>query len=321
MMLFVLVVSIGISWFAMRLRYAERQRNAMAMIHRLGGSVYYDHTVDDRGDFLPVSPSRGAGPTALRKLLGRDFFDRAAYVYFRSELNDAAIEPCRDLVFLKRVNVDFSQITNAGLKHLAGNVRLASLELAGTRVGDAGLEYLANLRNLKRLDLSATSVSDAGLKHLRGMVRLQELSLAETDVGDEGIKHLRGMSQLRWLRLDVTCISDSALKTVATFPELEELRVLGTAITDEGLTHLSELSRLRLLDLRYSPVTDAGLRHLATLPALETVYLANTEVTPEGVEHFRTQLPRVKIDPTMDEVPTSYGRPRELGHDVRTNGR
>jgi hypothetical protein len=307
-MLFVLFVSIGMSWFAVRLRYAENQRQAIAMIQRLGGSVYYDHTVDDVGNFLPFAPSRGPRPTTLRRLLGNDFFDRAVCFYSRSKMNDVALEWCRNLPYLRRVNVDFSEVTDAGLKHLAGNIRLASLEVAGTRVGDGGLEHLTHLRNLRRLDLSATKVSDAGLKHLRGIVGLQELSLAETDVGDQGIMQLRGMSELRSLTLDGTRISDATLKTIAELPQLEELRVQGTAITDAGLAHLRKLSQLRLLDLRYSLVTDAGMRRLTTLPALEKLYLANTTITASAVQHYRMQVPHVKIDQEADIDSTSYAR-------------
>src|SRR4051794_25430208 len=62
-----------------------------------------------------------------------------------------------------------TQVTDAGLKDLAGLKRLQSVVLDHTRVSDAGLKHLGRLESLQRLTLIRTQVTDAGLKDLAGL--------------------------------------------------------------------------------------------------------------------------------------------------------
>src|SRR5205807_1684624 len=60
-----------------------------------------------------------------------------------------------------------TQVTDAGLKEIAGLKSLQSLSLSGTQVTDAGLKELTSLKSLQLLNLGNTKVTDAGLKELR----------------------------------------------------------------------------------------------------------------------------------------------------------
>ena len=65
------------------------------------------------------------------------------------------------------LNLSGTQVTDAGLKELAGLKNLHTLNLNFTPVTDAGLKELADLKNLHTLDLSFTAVTDAGLAELQ----------------------------------------------------------------------------------------------------------------------------------------------------------
>ena len=52
------------------------------------------------------------------------------------------------------------------------------MNLGRTQVTDAGLKELAGLNSLRKLDLYATSVTGVGLKELAGLKSLQSLNLA-----------------------------------------------------------------------------------------------------------------------------------------------
>ena len=90
LLLFMLLVSIGMSWVAVRIQRARRQREAVEAIQKLGGLVRYDYQVQQSGNPLP-----GAGPPGpawLRNLLGEDIFARVVGVSFASSsVTDAGL--------------------------------------------------------------------------------------------------------------------------------------------------------------------------------------------------------------------------------------
>jgi len=223
LLVFMLVCGAGLGWLAMKMQRAKRQRENVKAIRMTGGMVLYDYEFDDTGRFIP-----GAQPTApvwLRKTLGNDFF-------------------C-DVI---DVNLNCTQVTDAGLEHLNIFTSLRWLELHGTQVTDAGLEHLKTLTGLIRLQLGETQVTDAGLVHLKGLTSLEVLYLGHTRVTDAGLEHLK------------------------EFTSLEELHLWNTRVTDAGLDHLKRLTKLQRLDLTDTDVTDEGIRTIqAALPNCQIV--------------------------------------------------
>src|SRR5262245_8896046 len=88
------------------------------------------------------------------------------------------------------LNLEFTKVTDAGLKPIAGLKSLTILHRAYAPVSDAGLKHLSGLKSLTRLHLSQTKVTDAGLKHLAGLKGLTELGLGNTQVTEAGLKHI-----------------------------------------------------------------------------------------------------------------------------------
>ena len=107
LLVFVVLVSIGMSWVAVRKQRVRRQREAVRAIEKLGGDVRYEEAQ------TPV-------PRWLRELLGDDFF------------------------FLKvdTVHLSGTEVTDVGLEHLKWLATLEALFLSNTQVTDAGLESL-----------------------------------------------------------------------------------------------------------------------------------------------------------------------------------
>ena len=116
-----------------------------------------------------------------------------------------------------------TQVTDAGLKELAGLKSLQALDLGDTKVTDAGLKELAGLKNLQTLDLCNTQVTDAGLKELAGLKSLQALDLRSTQVTDAGLKELAGLKNLQTLNLGCTQVTDAGLKELAGLKSLQTL--------------------------------------------------------------------------------------------------
>ena len=69
------------------------------------------------------------------------------------------------------LDLDRSDITDAGLTGVSEMASLKKLHLAGANVTDTGLQHLGRLTGLESLGLRDTKVTDAGLKHLGRLMR------------------------------------------------------------------------------------------------------------------------------------------------------
>ncbi len=231
LLLFVLLVSIGLSWYAVRVQQARKQKEAVEAIRGLGGIVRYDYEV------TPDHGPRPRRPTWLRRLLGDDF-----------------LEDVRDVEFPRG-----QMITEAELTTIRGLTQLQWLCPDGTKVTDAGLVQIKGLKRLQHLSLNDTEVTDVGLERVMGLPELQRLYLSNSRITDIGLEHLGALNHLSILALNGTQITDAGLKHLKRSKHLESLLLDGTRVTDAGLEHLRGLRQLQWLSLADTNVTDAGL--------------------------------------------------------------
>lgn len=180
----VLLLSVPMGWFAVKLRQAEKQRKAVEAICQVGGEVIYDYQLPGRE--LPI-------PAWLRDLIGEDFFSDVAVVNLSTEVvGDKMIDDhLKTLPSLEGVGLFSTRVTDAGIAHLKGLTNLKNLNLYNTPVTDAGVEHLKGLMRLEQLDLSSTQVTDKGLIHLEGLDRLKLLVLDDIHVTEGGISKLQ----------------------------------------------------------------------------------------------------------------------------------
>jgi len=211
LLVFVLLASVGLSWFAMKLHQARKQREAVEAILKAGGWVTYDFELADTGTLTP-----GAEPPAppwLRKVLGDDFFRDVVRLHVSGPgCGDAELEHLEGLTKLEEVSLSFAQVTDAGLAHLEGLTSLEVLELTGTQVSDAGLQHLRRLTRLRALSLEGTQLTDSGLEHLKGLTRLRFLNLCRTRVTDAGLEDLKTLTRLANLYLFETHVTEEGIK-------------------------------------------------------------------------------------------------------------
>ena len=170
---------------------------------------------------------------------------------------------------------------------------ITELDLAGTNVTDKGLKQLAGLKNLMTLKLQDTKVTAAGLKELAGHKRLASILLSEGQLSDA---HLRVLCEIGLMH---TLTGQVAGSSKQPFPQSVEeiitLELIRSPITDAGLRELARFSNLARLYLRETQVTDAGLKELAGLKTLTLVELQGTRVTEAGVAALQKALPKCEI--------------------------
>jgi Leucine-rich repeat (LRR) protein len=274
------IAAAGIA-FTKRASRANAQREAVARIEALGGSI------DER---------IGSGPEWLVRALGEDFFTSVSKVTFASDsqASKALVHVAR-LDRLESLDLSGALIGDDDLAHLKDLASLQALFLRNTNVGDKGLKSLPGLANLRRLDLSGTKVTDKGLGALSRFKQLERLWLEETKATGAWMKSA-SLANLEHLSLAESKTSGEHLEHLARFPKLATLRLDGTQIGDADLAHLEGLTHLdNALYLSGCPITDEGLVHLATLTRLKSLDLRGTDISPEGGARIGQSLPFCEV--------------------------
>jgi len=179
-----------------------------------------------------------------------------------AHLNDAALERLSGLRHVTSLNLGGSrQLSDDGLRHLAGMPQLEQLDLSGwdSPITDRGLEVLRHLPELRRFQLCwSQRVSDAGVAHLTFCDHLEDVNLLGTPTGDGAINALTGKRHLRIFKTGKQ-VSDAGLALLHRFPAFKTWQGgnprYSLMSADAEPTHL-------LID---GPFTDAGLAGLADL--------------------------------------------------------
>ena len=96
-----------------------------------------------------------------------------------------------DLEKVVSLNLNFTKITDEGLKELPKLKQLTYLRLFSTQITDASLKELAKRQQLTAIDLGLTQITDAGLKELAKLEQLASLNLNNTKVTKAGVAELR----------------------------------------------------------------------------------------------------------------------------------
>jgi hypothetical protein len=158
---FLLLITIFAIWLDWLSNEARKQRQAVAWVHEMGGTVYYDYELDKLGELK--EDATPPGPVWLRETLGIHFMADVTVVEFHetTEVNDATpLAGLKNLLVLDLWNTRVSDVTP-----LAGLKNLQWIRLVGTEVSD--LTPLAGLKNLEFLDLTGSLVSEEQVNSLR----------------------------------------------------------------------------------------------------------------------------------------------------------
>jgi len=220
-----LVVTVFCIWLGITVIRARNQRQAVEAILALGGTIRYEHEVENaRFGGLIVRPDL-PGPEWLRPLVGDEYFFRVRQITLNgSKVDDTNVAVIRRLTGAVWLSLSFSEVADESMLHVKSLSNLDTLDLNNTQIADGGLLHLKSLTNLRTLNLTDTQITDAGLAQLKGMANLQMLYLKNTQVSDAGLVHLEGLAKLQWLD------------------------VQGTRVTGDGIEKL-ELALPKLLDI------------------------------------------------------------------------
>ncbi len=254
------------------------------------------------------------------------------------QMTDEVLERISQLEFVTSLKLDGStQVTDAGLRHLARLPGLRHLHLSGTRITDRGLEVLRDLPELRTLTLHHHSaITDVGAANLAHCQNIEHVSLMGTPAGDGAIRALAGKSRLRHFQAG-NFVTDAGLAVFQEFPVFKtwqggEVAMsllspdadpnflwlnLKAPFTNQGLANLAGLDGLFALSLfggrgvmgfdsRSSAVTPAGLGQLAELPNLAWLGCTNELCSDEAMSII-ADMPRLRFLMCQDTVAGDEG--------------
>lgn len=207
---FFVLLALLCAFLAWRSTLGHEQRDAVAVIRRLGGNVAY------RGEVWYDFRRGGWIPVGLKNLLGRDHFDPVTIVWLSGdEFRDSDLICLEALPDLEEIWIK-EPITDTALVHLQGMKKLEKVNLFGPGFSDAGLRKLRGLRELQSLTSHDARFTDEGLQELALHPKLKTLHLYSDDnqlpITDAGIQHLHELKNLEWLILETSNLSDEAVE-------------------------------------------------------------------------------------------------------------
>lgn len=113
---------------------------------------------------------------------------------------DAGMEAIGRLKQLEKLDLDMANVTDVGMKHLAGCEALTELDVTRNKLTAAGFQALEENRKLTKITVGVYA-GDAEVKAIARLKQLEELELRHTDVTDRGLEVLKDLNNLRSLVL------------------------------------------------------------------------------------------------------------------------
>ncbi len=312
-----LIVGLGMSWFATRKYRAEQQRKAADEIKQIGGSVCYDYQHDDIGeiikrefDFGPIELITGnihSGENniphdfeSLRIRLGDDFF---------SDVKLVDLGPCQDKVFhhlkepvdglryVETLCLSGNLITDTELEHFSALPRLKRLSISSDQITNSGFRVIDKYQQLQCLNIyKCPNLKASGFKSLSKLTKLKTLILTENEtIYDTGFKFLNDLTNLEELNLSYSYIKNAGLTYLKDLKKLEKLNLSSCGnLTGDALKYLKDLKSLNVLDVSYDRgISGDGLKYLNGLSKLRELYLQETGITDSELEKLN-DLPELE---------------------------
>ena len=206
-----------------------------------------------------------------------------------------------------------SEITDAGIRHLAGNTRLTHLEIHEHRANGSFLQaftscpltslsvsakdpsqglfldehtaVLTSFATLEQLHLSREpQLTEKTIGTISKLTALRELSLeSNAGIAPNKFGGLANLQKLQHLNLKNTQAGDAATKAIAQIPRLSSLRMGSSNLTDAGLRTLENCFSINTMELSVMNATDEGIKSLGRINRLRRLDLGSPHVTGSGL--------------------------------------
>ena len=124
---------------------------------------------------------------------------------------DDGMEAIGQLKQLEKLNLDMANITDVGIKYLAGCEALTELDVMRNKLTAVGFGALERNRKLTKLKVGVYA-GDAELKAIARLKSLESLELWQTNVTDRGLEVLKDLNNLETLVLTGGKVTDAGVE-------------------------------------------------------------------------------------------------------------
>jgi hypothetical protein len=179
-------------------------------------NLLLDSNVEAHGGKLLVEPDTPAGPTTSVVFTARPIGDDDLHFLRNKNGNQRLVldstrvtgDCFQDLsaaTDLRWLSLMSCPIGDDGLAKLPPLARLELLDLDHTQITDAGLAHVAKLKGLRKLMICRNKqLSDACLEHLKGLEELTELDALDTRITEKGARELqKSLPRLTTVRVGI----------------------------------------------------------------------------------------------------------------------
>ena len=235
---------------------------------------------------------------------------------------------------LKKLHIEGSPITSAGIEQVARMTNLTELTLENCPARGADFKPLARLVRLQELtiwpsrkhddkasladratdaDPDQLSWGDAIAQVVACLPELQTLSL-EMPIRKQGLRALVESGKLRSVTLELDEVNDESLALVSRLARLGKLHLCGRGkLSDAGLVHLGKLTEFFVVQLPGAGITDSGLLPLAGLDTISSLGLPGSEITGNVFGSMRAmEKPQIPFARELSLWGRRLSSPREI---------
>lgn len=199
----------------------------------------------------------------------------------QSPLKDEDLNIIARIENLEDLDLDFTQITDAGLANLKSCEKLRSLNLTQENLTDNAIDSILKIPNLSELYIHHAAITDEGLKKISQLKNMQVLRVAPGFFTSEGLRQIQDMPKLRELDFSVNTMEPKSL------------------ITNKGIEYIARIRSLESLYLTGNPITDDSIHELKKMKQLKDLYLEKTKISEKGIRRIQQALPDCLVSPML----------------------
>jgi hypothetical protein len=244
--------------------------------------------------FTPIGPAQG------RMVFNdTDYYDLDAnHLFFLHPEALKDIPPdCIDSIRMRFSSFDDAEdgLCDKAMKYVAGLTGLKKLNLDRSEITDAGLSQAKTLVNLESITLFSTLVKGKAFKDLTGLKKLHTINIPLNQLTPDTYELFSAYPKLTSLDVGRCHPSEQAIKSIAKCTNLIDLDVSGNrTVNDRTIKYFTALKQLKSIRLYSTNVSLEGLAELKDLP-LKQIVLPERENEKDKLDALRKVFPHANL--------------------------